>query len=80
MSKDPYANYVVKTAMEVLDEGKERDQLYAVLLSHQAELVSSIPFYTVNTSKRDLTSVPFSQKSRFSVKRRRPLLRNTLLQ
>lgn len=46
MSKDPYANYVVKTAMEVLEEGPQRDQLYAVLLSHQAELVSSVHYIT----------------------------------
>jgi hypothetical protein len=63
MSKDPYANYVVKTAMEVLEEGKQRDQLYAVLLSHQAELVSSFPFYTVvNTPKRDPHFGPFFAK------------------
>jgi hypothetical protein len=63
MSKDPYANYVVKTAMEVLEEGKQRDQLYAVLLSHQAKLVSSFPFHTVvNTSKRDPHFGPFFRK------------------
>jgi pumilio RNA-binding family len=40
MSKDPYANYVMKTALKVLKEGEQRDRLYSILLSHQAELVS----------------------------------------
>ncbi|KAL3772927.1 LOW QUALITY PROTEIN: hypothetical protein ACHAW5_005911 [Stephanodiscus triporus] len=50
MSKDPYANYVVKTALEVLEEGPQRDQLYAVLLSHQAELyiVAMLNSYTTS--------------------------------
>ena len=40
MSKNAYANYVVKTALEVLEEGRQRDQLYSELLSNLAELVS----------------------------------------
>ncbi len=40
MSKDPYANYVVKTALKVLQDGEQRDRLFSILLSHQADLVS----------------------------------------
>ncbi len=40
MSKDPYANYVIKIALKVLEEGEQRDRLFSILLSHQAELVS----------------------------------------
>lgn len=45
MAKDPFANYVVKTALEVIEEGEEKDKLYAKLLSHQAEL-EDVPFST----------------------------------
>ncbi|KAL3807999.1 hypothetical protein ACHAXA_011161 [Cyclostephanos tholiformis] len=43
MSKDPYANYVVKTALKVLQEGEQRDRLFSILLSHQADL-EEVPF------------------------------------
>jgi len=43
MSKNAYANYVVKTALEVLEEGQQRDQLYSELLSNLAEL-EVVPF------------------------------------
>ena len=43
MSKDPFANYVVKTALEVIEEGEQKDKLFAMLLSHQAEL-DDVPF------------------------------------
>lgn len=43
MAKDPFANYVVKTALEVIEEGEQKDKLYAKLLSHQAEL-EDVPF------------------------------------
>eukprot|EP00579_Thalassiosira_antarctica_P009940 CAMPEP_0201920654 /NCGR_PEP_ID=MMETSP0903-20130614/9214_1 /ASSEMBLY_ACC=CAM_ASM_000552 /TAXON_ID=420261 /ORGANISM="Thalassiosira antarctica, Strain CCMP982" /LENGTH=525 /DNA_ID=CAMNT_0048457451 /DNA_START=98 /DNA_END=1671 /DNA_ORIENTATION=+ len=43
MSKNAYANYVVKTALEVLEEGRQRDQLYSELLSNLAEL-EVVPF------------------------------------
>ena len=39
MAKDPFANYVVKTALEVIEEGEQKVELYTKLLSHQAELV-----------------------------------------
>ena len=41
MAKDPYANYVVKTALEVLEESDQRDELYSELLANLAELVSA---------------------------------------
>ena len=40
MAKDPYANYVVKTALEVLEVGHLRDELFRELQSNLAELVS----------------------------------------
>jgi hypothetical protein len=43
MAKDPFANYVVKTALEVIEEGEQKVELYTKLLSHQAELVD-VPF------------------------------------
>jgi hypothetical protein len=43
MAKDPFANYVVKTALEAIEEGEQKDKLYAKLLSHQAEL-EDVPF------------------------------------
>lgn len=60
MSKNAYANYVVKTALEVLEEGKQRDQLYSELLSNLAELevvpfarhiVNKVKMYRPNNSK-----------------------------
>jgi hypothetical protein len=43
MAKDPFANYVVKTALEAIEEGEQKDKLYAKLLVHQAEL-EDVPF------------------------------------
>jgi pumilio RNA-binding family len=45
MSKDPYANYVIKTALKVIEEGEQRDKLYSILLSRRAELVSPHSFH-----------------------------------
>lgn len=41
MAKDPYANYVVNTALKVLENGQLRDELYFLLQSKLNELVSS---------------------------------------
>eukprot|EP01082_Thalassiosira_pseudonana_P015105 g13592.t1.3.5e17418b g13592 g13592.t1 contig82:79516-81229(+) len=40
MAEDAYANYVLKTVLEVLEEGEQRDALFAVLASSLEELVS----------------------------------------
>ncbi len=40
MSMDSYANYVVKTAMDVVESSPQKDQLFGVLISHLRELVS----------------------------------------
>lgn len=40
MAEDAYANYVLKTVLEVLEEGEQRDALLAVLASSLEELVS----------------------------------------
>jgi hypothetical protein len=39
MAKDPYANYVVNTALKVLERGKQRDELFLMLQSKLDELV-----------------------------------------
>jgi hypothetical protein len=43
MAKDPFANYVVKTALEVIEEGDQKDKLFTMLLSHQSGL-EDVPF------------------------------------
>ena len=40
MAKDPYANYVVNTALKVLERGIQRDELFLLLQSKLDELVS----------------------------------------
>lgn len=47
MSKNPYGNYVIKTALEVLEEGELRERLYSELLSNLAELVRSISYLSI---------------------------------
>ncbi|KAL7537460.1 hypothetical protein ACHAWF_005775 [Thalassiosira exigua] len=41
MAEDAYANYVVKTALDVLPEGPQRDQIFAVLLANLEDLEKS---------------------------------------
>jgi hypothetical protein len=41
MAKDPYANYVVNTALKVLERGQQRDELFHVLQCKLDELVSA---------------------------------------
>lgn len=40
LSKDAYGNYVMKTALEVLEDGAQRDQIYSELLANLEKLVS----------------------------------------
>ena len=47
MSKNPYGNYVIKTALDVLEEGELRERLYNELLSNLAELVRSISYLCI---------------------------------
>ena len=60
MAKDAYANYVVKTALEVLEEGPQRDQIYGELLSNLAELVSFVIIESTLLLKVDFISKSIS--------------------
>lgn len=40
LSKDAYGNYVMKTALEVLEDGLQRNQIYSELLANLEKLVS----------------------------------------
>ena len=50
MVRDPYANYVVQTTLDVVPESKEKEQLLKELNAHSLELVSTVfrhcGFYT----------------------------------
>ena len=46
LSKDPIANYVVKSALEFIPEGEQRGRLLEVLYCHREELVCEPHNYT----------------------------------
>ena len=39
MAEDNYANYVLKTALDVLEEGPQKERLFGILLLSVEELV-----------------------------------------
>ena len=52
MAKDPFANFVVNTALKVLESGQLRDELYLLLLSKLHELVS---YTSIQRRRRNFT-------------------------
>ena len=40
MAEDAYANYVMKTVLDIVEEGPKRERMFGMLLSNLGELVS----------------------------------------
>ena len=47
MAEDQYANYVLKKAMDAIDQGEQRVQMFDTLADSLTELVSFVWYFSI---------------------------------